>query len=30
MDFNLQEGEVNALVAYLLTLKDPNFQRPPD
>ena len=30
MDFSLQEGEVNALVAYLLTLKDPNFQRPPD
>ena len=30
MDFYLRDREVNALVAYLLTLKDPNFRRPPD
>lgn len=30
MDFWLQDAEVNALVAYMLTLRDPNFQRPPD
>ena len=30
MDFYLQEAEVNALVAYLLTLRDPNYRRPPD
>lgn len=30
MDFALQEAEVNALVAYLLTLTDPNFRRPAD
>ena len=30
MDFNLREPEVDALVAYMLTLKDPNYRRPPD
>jgi mono/diheme cytochrome c family protein len=30
MDFYLQEAQVDALVAHLLTLKDPNFRRPPD
>lgn len=30
MDFYLQEREVDALVAYMLTLKDPKFRRPPD
>lgn len=30
MDFYLGEREVDALVAYMLTLKDPNFRRPPD
>ena len=30
MDFYLQEAEVNALVAYMLTLRDPNYRRPPD
>ena len=30
MDFSLREAEVNALVAYLLTLRDPNFRRPAD
>ena len=30
MDFYLREPEVDALVAYLLTLSDPNFKRPPD
>ena len=30
MDFLLHEPEVNALVAYMLTLRDPNYRRPPD
>lgn len=30
MDFYLQEQQVDALVAYILTLQDPNFRRPPD
>jgi mono/diheme cytochrome c family protein len=30
MDFYLQEAEVDALVAYMLTLQDPNFRRAPD
>lgn len=30
MDFTLREREVDALIAYMLTLKDPNFKRPPD
>lgn len=30
MDFYLQEAEVNALVAYMLTLRDPNYRRAPD
>ena len=30
MDLYLQEAEVNALVAYMLTLRDPNYRRPPD
>ena len=30
MDFYLGEREVDALVAYMLTLKDPNFKRPAD
>ena len=30
MDFYLHERDVNLLVAYMLTLKDPNFRRPPD
>ncbi len=30
MDFYLQEQQVEALVAYMLTLQDPNFRRPPD
>lgn len=30
MDFNLGEREVDALVAYMLTLRDPNYRRPPD
>jgi mono/diheme cytochrome c family protein len=30
MDFYLQERDVDALVAYMLTLKDPNYRRPPD
>jgi mono/diheme cytochrome c family protein len=30
MDFYLVEGKADALVAYLLTLKDPNYRRPPD
>jgi mono/diheme cytochrome c family protein len=30
MDFYLQEAAVRSLVAYLLTLRDPNFKRPSD
>ena len=30
MDFSLRDDEADALVAYLLTLKDPNYKRPPD
>jgi mono/diheme cytochrome c family protein len=30
MDFYLSEREADALVAYLLTLRDPNYRRPPD
>lgn len=30
MDFYLSEREVDALVAYMLTLRDPNYRRPPD
>ena len=30
MDFYLHEPDVHALVAYMLTLRDPNYQRPPD
>ena len=30
MDFTLREQEVDALVAYMLTLRDPNYRRPPD
>ena len=30
MDFYLKEREVDALVAYMLTLKDPTVVRPPD
>jgi mono/diheme cytochrome c family protein len=30
MDFYLHDPEVDALVAYMLTLQDPNYRRPPD
>ena len=30
MDFFLNAHEADALVAYLLTLRDPNYRRPPD
>ena len=30
MDFYLYEPQVDSLVAYMLTLKDPNYRRPPD
>ena len=30
MDFYLRDREVDALVAYMLTLRDPNYRRPPD
>ncbi len=30
MDFNLHEADVDRHVAYLLTLRDPNYRRPPD
>jgi hypothetical protein len=30
MDFYLNDAQVNELVAYMLTLKDPNYRRPPD
>lgn len=30
MDFLLRDPEVDTLVAYMLTLRDPNYRRPPD
>jgi mono/diheme cytochrome c family protein len=30
MDFSLGERQVDELVAYMLTLRDPNYRRPPD
>lgn len=30
MDFYLLERDVDGLVAYMLTLRDPNYRRPPD
>ena len=30
MDFSLGEREVDELVAYMLTLRDPNYRRPTD
>ena len=30
MDFYLGEPELDKLVAYMLTLRDPNYKRPPD
>ena len=30
MDFYLGEREVDVLVAYILSLRDPNYVRPPD
>jgi mono/diheme cytochrome c family protein len=30
MDFYLQEEAVRALVTYMLTMRDPDFRRPPD
>ena len=30
MDFYLGEREVDQLVGYMLSLKDPNYRRPPD
>ncbi len=30
MDFYLNESQVRQLVAYMLTLRDPNYRRPPD
>jgi|SRR5438128_148479 len=30
MDFYIGEREVIALLAYMMTLKDPNYVRPPD
>jgi mono/diheme cytochrome c family protein len=30
MDFSLREPEVDALIAYMLTLRDPHYRRPPD
>ncbi len=30
MDFYLGERQVDALVAYMLTLRDPNYRRPAD
>lgn len=30
MDFYLGANEVDKLVAYMLTLRDPNYRRPPD
>ena len=30
MDFYLNDEQVRELVAYMLTLRDPNYRRPPD
>lgn len=30
MDFSLPDPEVDAIVAYMLTLRDPNYRRPSD
>ena len=30
MDFYLNAHKVDALVAYMMTLRDPNYRRPPD
>ena len=30
MDFTLSEAQVNELVAYMMTLRDPNYERAPD
>lgn len=30
MDLYLNDGQVDQLVAYMLTLRDPNYRRPPD
>ena len=30
MDFYLNDRRVSELVAYMLTLRDPNYRRPPD
>lgn len=30
MNFNLYDAQVTQLVAYMLTLRDPNYRRPPD
>lgn len=30
MDFYLNDDHVRALVAYMLTLRDPHYRRPPD
>lgn len=30
MSFSLDESQVNALVAYMLSLRDPNYRSPPD
>ena len=30
MNFLLRDVEVDALIAYMLTLRDPNYRRPPD
>jgi len=30
MDFHLGEREADELTAYMLTLRDPNYRRPPD
>lgn len=30
MDFYLSERQADDLVAYMLTLRDPNYRRPPD
>jgi mono/diheme cytochrome c family protein len=30
MDFYLRDGDVDKLVAYMLTLRDPHYKRPPD
>jgi hypothetical protein len=30
MDFSLNDRQVDELVEYMLTLRDPNYRRPPD